>query len=563
MERLDLSTFSKEIKRAYDDVVNGDKSYAVFTTQKDSSLKPTAIGDGDITDFVSEFEEGAVQFGTISVSPFGSDVKKIVLVGFCPDSAPLKSKVSFASNFSDVGKVLHYHVDITARDFDDLDVDDILSTVSKASGAHYSIQALEKPKSSGFKPKAKPASPAKTVPPPAKSSVSKAAPPKPASKPSTTDEWDGEKEVEVRDFNEKPLDTVPSAYKPTKVDINALRSGKSDTTKTPKAVPVKPVPVKAVPAKPTPAAKPTPTSPKADLGTVSLSLEGGLTELPKPKTSKSVLSRYGQEVKTPEFTAKAPTFGYTPKPKTNTPGGMKNFATENGLTPAQAWAAKKGKYKEVTHDDKPVNAAEVEETTESVSKLSVEPKEEKPEERAAFPPPPKREVETKPEPVEPEPVEPEPVAEPEPVEPVAPAASTKKAVAEYDYEKDEDNEISFSEGDVITAIKQVDEDWWFGTNPKGESGLFPSSYVGNVEEETESTPAAPARPSAPAAVAESKPAGPSATAEYDYEAAEANELTFKEGDVISDIDKVDEDWWMGSLKGNRALFPSNYVTLNE
>ena len=34
----------------------------------------------------------------------------------------------------------------------------------------------------------------------------------------------------VRDFDKKPLDNVPSAYKPTKVNIDELRKQKSDTT---------------------------------------------------------------------------------------------------------------------------------------------------------------------------------------------------------------------------------------------------------------------------------------------------------------------------------------------
>lgn len=87
--------------------------------------------------------------------------------------------------------------------------------------------------------------------------------------------------------------------------------------------------------------------------------------------------------------------------------------------------------------------------------------------------------------------------EPEPKQSVASsAAGGKQAIAEYDYEKDEDNEIGFTEGEKIVDIEFVDEDWWQGTNSKGETGLFPASYVSLVES-TSSAAAAPEAPSLP------------------------------------------------------------------
>jgi drebrin-like protein len=51
------------------------------------------------------------------------------------------------------------------------------------------------------------------------------------------------------------------------------------------------------------------------------------------------------------------------------------------------------------------------------------------------------------------------------------------AVALYDYDAAEGNEISFSEGDRITNIVAASDDWWEGTAPNGERGLFPANYV--------------------------------------------------------------------------------------
>ncbi|KAF1932222.1 uncharacterized protein M421DRAFT_416946 [Didymella exigua CBS 183.55] len=148
----------------------------------------------------------------------------------------------------------------------------------------------------------------------------------------------------------------------------------------------------------------------------------------------------------------------------------------------------------------------------------------------------------------------------------------RRAVIIYDYEKAEDNEVELREGDHVTDIDMVDEDWWMGTNPQGERGLFPANYVELVEGD-DAGAAAPPLPSHPSAAQEVEPpaaarqaagsSGPTATAIYDYEAAEDNELSFPEGATITGVEFPDEDWWLGSYKGASGLFPANYVQLDE
>jgi len=49
---------------------------------------------------------------------------------------------------------------------------------------------------------------------------------------------------------------------------------------------------------------------------------------------------------------------------------------------------------------------------------------------------------------------------------------------------------------------------------------------------------------------------------YDYEAAEENELTMKEGDIIILIDKDETGWWEGrNEEGKTGVFPSNFVEI--
>jgi hypothetical protein len=120
-------------------------------------------------------------------------------------------------------------------------------------------------------------------------------------------------------------------------------------------------------------------------------------------------------------------------------------------------------------------------------------------------------------------------------------SSGKRALIQYDYEKAEDNELELREGEYVTNIEMVDDDWWMGQNEHGETGLFPSNYVEIVDDEPQPPPAA-ARPvattpppPAPAAGAGAGSRGKTATAQYDYEAAEDNELSFPDGATIINL----------------------------
>ena len=122
--------------------------------------------------------------------------------------------------------------------------------------------------------------------------------------------------------------------------------------------------------------------------------------------------------------------------------------------------------------------------------------------------------------------------------------SGKRALVQYDYEKAEDNELELKEGEYVTNIEMVDDDWWMGENPHGESGLFPSNYVELVEDDVgEAGGQAPSQSTAQPQVESEQPhagsigasQGATAVALYEYEAAEGNELSFPENATITDV----------------------------
>ncbi|CAJ0580811.1 unnamed protein product, partial [Mesorhabditis spiculigera] len=79
----------------------------------------------------------------------------------------------------------------------------------------------------------------------------------------------------------------------------------------------------------------------------------------------------------------------------------------------------------------------------------------------------------------------EPSPEPEPVElsnyydtvPVISTTSGTQARALWDYQAEDETEISFDPDDLISEIEMVDDGWWRGKNKHGQVGLFPGNYV--------------------------------------------------------------------------------------
>ena len=137
-----------------------------------------------------------MQYGFARVIDPNNNLPKFVLVGWAGEGIPERVKGYFNGHFATISKYFHgYHVQITARSQDDLDVRSILSKVERASGAKYSA---------GLNSSTVRTRPTYSV----------------SSSGANDDDWGDDAPPVV----ESEVTKVPSSYRPTKVDIAAIKS---------------------------------------------------------------------------------------------------------------------------------------------------------------------------------------------------------------------------------------------------------------------------------------------------------------------------------------------------
>ncbi|KAF4078527.1 hypothetical protein AMELA_G00200220 [Ameiurus melas] len=117
----------------------------------------------------------------------------------------------------------------------------------------------------------------------------------------------------------------------------------------------------------------------------------------------------------------------------------------------------------------------------------------------------------------------------------------------------EDAELTFHDGDVITLTEYVNDEWGRGSF-NGRTGLFPLSFVQLVQESPARNPT-PESPASALCVGE----GQTGRVLYDFTPESEDELLLKVGDVVSSLEELDEEWFVGEIASRRGIFPKTYI----
>ncbi|NXF35044.1 SH319 protein, partial [Nyctibius bracteatus] len=115
----------------------------------------------------------------------------------------------------------------------------------------------------------------------------------------------------------------------------------------------------------------------------------------------------------------------------------------------------------------------------------------------------------------------------------------------HDFTAETKDDLSFKKGDYIQILEQVDLEWYRGRLNEKE-GIFPAVFVQTCSG-TRSQSVGGKKGKAKAL--------------YDFHGENEDELSFKAGDTITELESVDKDWMSGEIQGKSGIFPKNFVQI--
>uniref|UniRef100_A0A3B4V642 Sorbin and SH3 domain-containing protein 1-like n=1 Tax=Seriola dumerili TaxID=41447 RepID=A0A3B4V642_SERDU len=130
------------------------------------------------------------------------------------------------------------------------------------------------------------------------------------------------------------------------------------------------------------------------------------------------------------------------------------------------------------------------------------------------------------------------------------------AMARFDFRAETLKELPFQKGDIVYIIRQVDQNWYEGEH-HGRVGIFPRSYVELLPPTEKAQP----KKSAPVQVLEYG----EAVARFNFNGDTVVEMSFRKGERITLIRRVDENWYEGKIAGTnrQGIFPVTYVEVHR
>ncbi|XP_064418674.1 sorbin and SH3 domain-containing protein 1 isoform X31 [Latimeria chalumnae] len=128
----------------------------------------------------------------------------------------------------------------------------------------------------------------------------------------------------------------------------------------------------------------------------------------------------------------------------------------------------------------------------------------------------------------------------------------RPARAKFDFKAQTLKELPLQKGDIVYICRQIDKNWYEGEH-HGRVGIFPRSYVELLP------PTEKAQPKKAPAVQVLEYGD--AIARFNFNGDTQVEMSFRKGERITLIRRVDENWYEGKVSGTnrQGIFPVTYV----
>nr|XP_005481450.1 sorbin and SH3 domain-containing protein 1 isoform X24 [Zonotrichia albicollis] len=128
----------------------------------------------------------------------------------------------------------------------------------------------------------------------------------------------------------------------------------------------------------------------------------------------------------------------------------------------------------------------------------------------------------------------------------------RPARAKFDFKAQTLKELPLQKGDIVYIYKQIDQNWLEGEH-HGRVGIFPRSYIEFLP------PAEKAQPKKPLPLQVLEYGD--AIAKFNFNGDTQVEMSFRKGERITLIRRVDENWYEGRIPGTsrQGIFPVTYV----
>lgn len=117
-------------------------------------------------------------------------------------------------------------------------------------------------------------------------------------------------------------------------------------------------------------------------------------------------------------------------------------------------------------------------------------------------------------------------------------------------------ELSISEGDQVELTERIDAAWMKG-KLGGKEGIFPADFINVIVDLPPKEEAVAKKTTSPPPTA-AQQVSKFSTALYDFDGQEG-ELSFKAGDKIKMLSRVNAEWVNGEFRGAKGIFPANFV----